>query len=229
MVESKYKTSEIFSVRVRQSQQCLYKIISTIIFNRIPAHRVVLIGASKYFKAMFYSGMTDCGKKEISLENITGKALAILVHYCYTGLIKIDRENIEELLPAASQLEFEEIEKQCSIFIKYYLVRNPLHCVSYYAVAKLYNFVGVQQVAERLMQKHFMDIKDTPEFQEMDFNLLHKLIKSDYLNVQHEEDVFKCVIKWTIHKKIERNKHLVDFMKIIRFGQMEVDVSYINH
>ncbi|VDN16099.1 unnamed protein product, partial [Dibothriocephalus latus] len=52
---------------------------------KIPCHRIVLTGASPYFRAMFTSGMKEEGVPEISLHYITPLALHRLVHFAYTG------------------------------------------------------------------------------------------------------------------------------------------------
>lgn len=192
---------------------------------RISAQRIVLTASSKYFRAMFTSGMKESEKKEIPLENVSGEALRLIIQYCYTGEIEINVDNVEMLLPAASHLEFVEIEKECSKFLEIILEKNPLNCLSYYLTGFLYNFDGLMMLAKQLMCKHFMEIKDAEEFLLLEFDVLLELIGSDDLKVDREEDAFNAVMKWVNHEQSSRKQYLADLLKSIRFSQMDVTVS----
>lgn len=175
---------------------------------------------------MFSSGMTESDKTEIKLHGIAGEALQLLINYCYTGEIKISTANIELLLPAASQLEFVELEKECSKFLQGFLKRNPRNCISYYAVAELYNFFDLKELSIKLMFTQFMDITSTEAFSEMSPQLLLKLIESNDLNVEREEEVFSAVNSWINYDKNARAKYAKDFFKVIRFTHMEFSVEF---
>lgn len=178
---------------------------------------------------MFSSGMSECEKREIPLQDIDGEALRLIIDYCYTGEIEINAENVETLLPAASQLEFVEIEEECSKFLEIFLQKHPLNCLSYYLVAQRYNFAGLKMMAQEIMLKYFMKIKDAEEFLMLDFDALFGLICSDKLNVEREEFIFLAAMKWIKHNENSRRKYLVKVLNVMRFTQMEgtVSIKYI--
>lgn len=175
---------------------------------------------------MFASGMAESDKMEIKLHDIAGEALQLLINYCYTGEIEITAGNVELLLPAASQLEFVEIEEECSKFLECFLEKNPLNCISYYAVAELYDFADLMKLSMQLMCKHFTAIKITQDFLEIKPQLLFKLIASNDLNVEREEEVFGAVNSWINYDQNARAKHTVDLFKDIRFTLMEFSVEF---
>lgn len=174
---------------------------------------------------MFSSGMSESEKKEIPLKDVSGEALRLIIQYCYTGEIEINVNNVEMLLPAASQLEFVEIEEECSKFLETMLEKNPLNCLSYYFTAFYYNFDDLMMLAKRLMCEHFVKIKDAKEFFLLDFHVLLEIVRSDDLKVDREEDVFNAVVKWLNHDQSNRKQYSADLLKLIRFSQMDATVS----
>ncbi|KAE9553143.1 hypothetical protein FO519_003660 [Halicephalobus sp. NKZ332] len=85
---------------------------------RIPAHRFWLASCSNYFRAMFTNQMAESRKQEIQMIDIDEFTLQNLVDFCYTGSIRIDDENVYQLLPAACLLQMQEVEEFCCRFLK---------------------------------------------------------------------------------------------------------------
>lgn len=183
------------------------------------------MASSHYFNAMLSSGMRESITKEIQLHDINGGTLRILIDFCYSGKIKIDEGNIENILSAASRYEFVEIEKQCSVFLKQTLKNEPLKCLTHYSTANLYNLNDLKELCKQFSYEHFMLFKDSEEFLSLEFDQLIDMIKSDDLNVPREEDVFTAIMKWIKHDRTGREKFLVELCKNIRFAQVETTVS----
>lgn len=169
--------------------------------------------------------MSESEQKKIILKNISGQALRLIIDYCYTGEIEINADNIETLLPAASQLEFVEIETECSKFLENLLEKNPLNCLSYYSAAYLYNFEGLKSLAIKFMCEQFKEIKDTEDILSLEFDGLVELVKHDELKAEREEDVFTTVLNWINHDEESRKQHLTELLKNVRYTQMEATVS----
>lgn len=190
-------------------------------------HRNILIASSAYFDAMFSSGMQENEAKQVSLKDVNGEGLRFLVDFCYSGQIEITSENIGIILPTASRYEFVEIEDACLKFLEQSIETEPNNCASYYSLANLYNFNGSMELIKQQMCQFFMDVKETEEFLDLNYNEMVDLIKRNDLCVSREEEVFTSVMKWINRDKYNREKYLPNVLKYIRFPQMDIKVSHL--
>ena len=61
----------------------------------IPAHRIVLASCSQYFSAMFTSELSESRAEKIILQEVDGRALALLVDFVYTSEVQVTEENVQ--------------------------------------------------------------------------------------------------------------------------------------
>lgn len=181
-------------------------------------HRFVLFSASSYFHIFTYSGAAI----KVEIDSII---LGILVDFCYSGEVKITSNNVEVLLRAASQYSFDEVRKLCMTFLERILLKKPIHCLHYYNVAHAYKFENLEKLALEMACKHFTGLKETDEFLSLDVVPLVNLLKNDNLNCADETIVLKTVMSWVRNDSVERQKHMPELLKNIRFVQMDVKVS----
>lgn len=60
---------------------------------------------------MFSINMKERNEKEITLKDVHGEDLKVLVDFCYTGSLHLNIINVYTILSAASQFDFIDVEK----------------------------------------------------------------------------------------------------------------------
>jgi kelch-like protein 10 len=69
---------------------------------------------------------------------------------------------------------------------------------------------------------HFVQVsQQSEELLELPVEELQAIIRSDKLNVKHEEVVWECILRWVDHDAENRKDHIVDLIKNVRLGLLD--------
>uniref|UniRef100_A0A0X3Q0A8 Kelch-like ECH-associated protein 1 n=1 Tax=Schistocephalus solidus TaxID=70667 RepID=A0A0X3Q0A8_SCHSO len=181
---------------------------------KIPCHRIVLTGASPYFRAMFTSGMKEEAVPEISLHYITPLALHRLVHFAYTGQIRVNELNVCEILSAATMLQMSPVVNVCSSFLE-----SQLHVSNALGIQDFANSVGCLSLARKtqaFIDRNFSEIVKHDELVNLSATQFISLIQRDEIHVRTEAEVYNAVIRWVNHDKPSRLVNLLDTLALVR-------------
>ncbi|XP_068679945.1 kelch-like protein diablo [Montipora foliosa] len=182
--------------------------------REVKAHRVVLAANSAYFYAMFTTDLCESVQERISLKGIDCVAVELLVDFCYTSSIKITERNVQSLLSVANLLQFNTVIESCCGFLKNQL--HPSNCLGIGDFADHHGFAELKTAAQCYAEKHFLEVIRCEEFLSAPFEQLSSILKSDFLNVASEKEVFDAVVQWISQDESPRKKHLPEFLKDVR-------------
>ena len=84
-------------------------------------HRIVLVCASLYFRAMFKSEMAESRQDLVTIQDLDEDAMEMLVEFAYTAKLKITTDTVQPLLFAACILQMECVAQACADFMKSHL------------------------------------------------------------------------------------------------------------
>ncbi|XP_016664318.1 kelch-like protein 2 [Acyrthosiphon pisum] len=81
------------------------------------AHKLVLVTASPYFRAMFHN-FAEGDKGVVNLRELDCNILQLLVDYIYTGEIMVTVQNVLDLLASAVLLQLDYEKDLCAEFLE---------------------------------------------------------------------------------------------------------------
>ncbi len=84
----------------------------------IKAHRLVLSSALKYFRAMLTTGLKEASQSEVELPKADAHTMEYIIDFAYTGNIKLNNHNIEQVTSAANFFGVSRLLEKCVDYIK---------------------------------------------------------------------------------------------------------------
>ncbi|XP_035669434.1 kelch-like protein 2 [Branchiostoma floridae] len=210
------KAFEVMNHLRRQSQLC--DVILEADGVEVPAHRLVLASCSSYFHAMFTGELSEAHAERVTMQEVDGKALVLLVDYVYSSVIQVTEENVQALLPAANLLQLTDVRDACCDFLQSQL--HPTNCLGIRAFADLHSCADLHNYAHTYIEQHFAEVVQGEEFLNLSINAVCNLIASDRLTVPSEEKVFEAVVAWVAHNINDRQDFMPRLMEHVRLPLM---------
>ena len=186
--------------------------------QRLPAHRIVLASLSAYFRAMFTGEMAESKQRVITINGVEGSALKSLVDYAYTATIDISEENVQSILPAASVLQFGEVKRACSEFLRRQLDAD--NCLGIKVFAEVHGCSDLQVAATVFSNRYFSQVRKQEEFLKLSLDEIKAFLSNDQLNTKSEFEVFKAAMDWLLHDEEVRTQHLYEILKLVRLPML---------
>lgn len=136
----------------------------------------------------------DASGNPIFTIGIAGETLEALIEFCYTEKIRIDGNNVVEILEAASMLQFELVHQMCAQHLQENLKIS--NCLSVWLIAQHYDLEDLVEQALELAMWSFRKVVKEDEFFQMNSEPLVTFLSQGNINTRSEEDIFEAMIAW---------------------------------
>ena len=195
-----------------------------------PAHRIVLAANSDYFLAMFTTAMKESSQEVIELkdENILPDALKIVIDSIYTGDLRVNEENVFEVLATADHLQVKSVVKLCCDFLLIQCIQLRFDVETYcrvWTISDRHDLKDLQEAAEHEMASKFKDVCESEAFlTHIGADQFFSLLSRDDLSAPSETFIFKSVMQWIKNKKEERMAVAAKVIGAVRLGLVDTEV-----
>ncbi len=180
----------------------------------IPCHKILLAGASEYFRTKFTSETNTLENQLLEIEDLSCQTLKLIVSYLYTGNINVTVDNAKDILPACKTLKLQSLYDTCE---KHFIdILDPQNCIGLHKVAELHDIPTLKEKAKQVMLNKFSDVLTSQYFREMEEEDIVEYIQDENLQVSDENVVFDAVVAWVKYDADSRQGRFLELMKHVR-------------
>lgn len=188
--------------------------------RRFKAHRVVLATCCDYFYDIFIEKQEHSTNVHafIEMDGISGKIFDILLEAMYTGRVKIEAGNVDDLLASAASVGMYSVIEACEDFLLEHSSKD--NCLQLVSTAYKYNLSRLTEMALEIAAKNFQTVSKRQLFRNLPVEHLLSMLKRNDLDVESEIDVFHRVRAWIEENKVNRLQYAAELMATIRLPLM---------
>ncbi len=184
--------------------------------KRLSVHRAVLASVSPYFKVLFTGAFKESEQNVIELKEVTFEGLRTIVDCCYGAALKLDTENLSQVLAAASLFQITDIYDQCESFMKT-VDLDENNCFIILRLAERYNFKNLASDVNDYILENFATIRHQSDFKNLRKEALVQYLSQDELNTRsNEAEVLYAINDW-LNQDEGRMQYAEEMIQYVRF------------
>ncbi|XP_026883055.2 kelch-like protein 22 [Electrophorus electricus] len=202
----------------------LFDVVLLVENRPIQAHRVLLAASCDYFRGMFAGGLREMQETEIPIHGVTFTAMTKLLDFIYTSELELDLDTVQEVLCAATLLQFHDVIGFCCDFLFSWLDDDNL-----LEVEKLADSYGLEQLGEKVrsyLLKNIRTFSRTAVYRQLPAEKVLRVLSSDELEVSSESEVLDAALHYHFSpEQVEKDEAClqvpVPMLEAVRFCLME--------
>lgn len=177
------------------------------------AHRVVLSAHSRFFAALFDGGFREQNAPAVDVNNIEPDIFEKVYQYIYEGKCTMNKDVLEPVLAAATFLQVDSLVDDAGRELEQLL--SPATCAQMLIAAERYDLPLLAAKAEAMAVDAFVQVAADAT---LPFVCMRKLLSSDQLNVETEQEVFETLSKWIKNQAVPLDEEKqIDLFSLVRF------------
>lgn len=171
-----------------------------------------MMAINKYFSALLGPSFVEGSQEKVTLDEIDGETLEAIVKYCYTRRIEVNDANDDQIIAAASAMEFPDIGE---IVGQYWSTKlNAGNCLEILTKADIYSLQTLKRKALIFCAMEFDHLPSHDKLK-IDGRVLQELLKCEEIKIT-EEKIFVFVVTWVEQNEKYRAKFVQEILKLIR-------------
>lgn len=180
------------------------------------------MSSSNYFQALLGPNFKEGEEKEVTIDDIDGPTLNVMINFCYTGRIEITKENVMRIVAAASAMQLVRVEQEIEQFWCDSLATS--NCLDIFSAADQYSFKDLRKKSFDFICENFEALAAS-ELQKIKVSFFSELLKCDQICAR-EEFIFQRLTEWAGYHETTRSKHVPELFKSIRLEKITQPVRW---
>ena len=163
--------------------------------------------------------MLESRQDHVELKGVSANAVSTLLEFAYTGKLKLEPDDITDILGGATHLQMLDVVALCTEHLLKELSSNT--CVDTLNIAEAFSLQDVKTAAVKYISENFKTMACTDQLLKLSVDHLCMFVKSNDLCVESELSLFENVVAWIDSDPSEREKDIGRVMQYIRFALMK--------
>ncbi|GAB1606106.1 kelch-like protein 10 [Argonauta hians] len=188
----------------------------------ISVHRVILAAACPYFRALFTNSKFESDRHTVNITDISAPVMSKIIDYMYTNACDINDDNVSDILVASDYLNMTHLQELCCDYLSSKISVST--CISIKNFAQKYFCEKLRLEAHKFILHNFTKVyANCEDFQQLDADALHDILKSEDLNIKSEEIAFDAIIKWIDFDPDQRKCHIAKLLRSVRMALLSTN------
>lgn len=194
--------------------------------QKFEASREALRSCSRYFDAMFASGMKESSCDEIEMRDIEPDTLRALIDVSEGRPVKVSSDNVDRLLKAGCVFQFEHLRKDCTEHLLHSVCLD--NAVETWRKGDAFGVGQLRRAALVTLLWQFEDFVGHETLAACPYALVECLLSKDSLNASSEEVVRDAAEKWlTCNAVFCTADEVIAVASCVRRGQLHEQASML--
>ncbi|XP_059164327.1 kelch repeat and BTB domain-containing protein 12-like [Physella acuta] len=195
MAVSEHLAKAVVNAIDKQLNNCTYHDVTvTVEGTEFQCHRFLLSASSKFFRALFQSGMRENQDRKVELKQMTSETFGLVLDCIYKAKNVLSVDNVSDVWQAANQLQIDFLLEACELFQIKRLSKDS--CIEINIEAKHLDSKKLLELSWDVLIKDFDYLRKTDDILYLDFEDMKRLVTSDDLEINSEDVVIDLILRW---------------------------------
>lgn len=177
-----------------------------------PAHRSILAASSPYFESILKNHRVT--KEELTVKWKNSESFKVMLDYMYSGNVKIDESNIQEVLRLADHFLMNKLKNYCENYLEKFV--SPDNFFFTKEIAEKYSLTKLQDALTTFFGKNVVQLLQQPQVLEMTFKKFETFLSQPSCAVS-ASNLLNCIANWVKQDIPGRSQHLSALLQVIEF------------
>ena len=185
------------------------------------AHRLVLGCYSPFFERLFDSPMKEQYEGTVTLNELDGEAVRLLIDYMYIGSVTVNHENAFSLLAAANYLQMNEVCQFCFDFLDKAISLESWSAI--HSTLQLYENNSLLSRLYQFISENLIVIAQSDDFKNLKVKDLISVIQNLNRALVKEQVIYDTIINWIYHDEGNRRSKFASLLMLIDLQSLPFD------
>ncbi|UYV74625.1 KLHL10 [Cordylochernes scorpioides] len=188
--------------------------------GQFEVHRAIMSACSPYFSALFSNSSSVKASNHFSIPGVSSNMMGLIIDYAYTRDFCVSWDNIQDVLPAADQLNIMGMVNLCCAFLAAEIA--PENCIGIHRFAQVYHCPELEKLAYKFIMSNFPEVSQrSEELPRLPLQEVAALLSSDDLNAASEELVWEAACRWIDAEPEVRRADVAALLGCVRLGLLD--------